>query len=325
MLGVQVLLVTSDPKTRRHMTRALASMGCQVHQAQLTRRSVEPHLQRNIEMFIVDGDGNRAELDWLVEKLYQFQTQAIVLIVSQESANQFILDLVEHKDLNNIIAKQGGISTGRELIDEHELIVTCNKLHRNDMFGMDKYLSTWGIVIRHRELTKSEEKEDALTELGGFLESIDCQGPITSSILTVADELLMNAIYNAPRDEKGNAKYAKRDRRESVQLGDHEHVDLRYACDGRYVGISVSDRFGSLDREVLVRYLRQSLTGDRAMIESKEGGAGVGLHMIAQSATQLIFNIQVGKQTEVIALFYVRSGGRSFRASGRSLNIFLSR
>ena len=45
--------------------------------------------------------------------------------------------------------------------------------------------------------------------------------------------------------------------------------------------------------------------------------------MVFSSITQLTFNIQANTATEVIAMFYVRRGARAFRASGRSLNIFL--
>jgi len=45
--------------------------------------------------------------------------------------------------------------------------------------------------------------------------------------------------------------------------------------------------------------------------------------MVFNSITQLCFNIDQGKRTEVIALFYVRGGARAFKLSGRSLNIFV--
>jgi hypothetical protein len=45
--------------------------------------------------------------------------------------------------------------------------------------------------------------------------------------------------------------------------------------------------------------------------------------MVFNSITQLTFNIQAGVSTEVIAMFYARSGARAFKASGRSLNIFV--
>jgi hypothetical protein len=137
----------------------------------------------------------------------------------------------------------------------------------------------------------------------------------------VADELLMNAMFNAPRDAEGNPKYAHRDR-SYLQLESSETVSMKYCCDGRHIALSVKDPFGSLDREVMLKYLGRCL-GKSVELEEREAGAGLGLYIVFSSITQLAFNIHVGKATEVIALFYIRAGPRAFNGSGKSLNIFL--
>ncbi len=134
----------------------------------------------------------------------------------------------------------------------------------------------------------------------------------------------MNAIFNAPRKPDGSAKYVDMNR-EQLSLEPQEHATLRFACDGRYVALSVTDPFGSLDRDVIVKYLQRCFSEGPAEMEEKEAGAGLGLFMVFNSITQLTFNIHIGHATEVVALFYIRSGARAFRASGRSLNIFALR
>jgi hypothetical protein len=161
-----------------------------------------------------------------------------------------------------------------------------------------------------------------ISELEDFLDEIDCYGAIKNAVLLVADELIMNAIFNAPRDESGQPKYTHR-HRDRLELEPHERVFFRFACDGRNVALSVSDQFGSLDREVIVKYLERCFSGGPAEMEEKRAGAGLGLYMVFNSITQLTFNIHSDVSTEVIALFYVRSGARAFKASGRSLNIFV--
>ena len=89
-----------------------------------------------------------------------------------------------------------------------------------------------------------------------------------------------------------------------VDIPEDAEVTFRFACDGRYVALSVTDNFGALDRDVIVRYLEHTFQGKRAHIEDKEGGAGIGLFMVLNSITQLTFNIERGRRTEVIALFH---------------------
>ena len=71
------------------------------------------------------------------------------------------------------------------------------------------------------------------------------------------------------------------------------------------------------------RYPNRGLMTEKKEVEYKTGGAGLGLYMVVHSISQLVFNIEPGKRTEVIAVFYIRSGLRALRSSGQSLNLFI--
>lgn len=318
----QVLIVSDSRNVIRFVTRSLASAGWSLEHCAWRRSEITYQLTLPYQMCIIDADGTVEEIRWLLGELYVNHRDTICLIISHDHQNPLLRELLTTQNLNNVIAKHGGVTTTSELIDETELIVTCQKLFRKDIFGLDKYLSTWGIKVNEHEIGGTEDKRAVIGDLEDFLDTIDCYGAIKNAVLLVADELVMNAIFNAPRDGDGNPKYSNR-HREQLELEPDERVTFRYACDGRNVALSVSDRFGSLDREVIVKYLQRCFSGGPAEMEEKRAGAGLGLYMVFNSITQLTFNIQAGVSTEVIALFYVRSGARAFKASGRSLNIFV--
>jgi CheY-like chemotaxis protein len=322
MENSEVLVVTSNRNMKRHITRALGSAGFPVRHCRPGRDAVVRALQSAPKMCIVDVDEQLQDIQWMLDLLYERHKDVITLLISQDHEMPFVRESLTTKNLNNLIAKHGGVSAASELIDESEVIVTCQKLCRHDIFGLDKYLTTWGIKIHERPITGTESKADIIAELADFLNRIDCYGAVKNSVLLVADELIMNAIFNAPRDASGKTKYAHRDRAEDLRLAPAEEATFRFACDGRNIALSVTDRFGSLDRDVIIHYLQRCFTGGPAEVEEKEGGAGLGLHMVFNSITQLTFNIDAGRATEVIAAFYVRSGSLAFKTSGRSLNIF---
>jgi hypothetical protein len=321
-MSQRVLVVGSNRSLIRHVTRALASAGYLVQSCPMKRNHIETELRDPPGMVVLDADEEPQEIRWLLGELRDSHPDVIPLLVAHEH-NSFILDLLAQEQLNNLIARHGGISAVSDIIDENELIVTCQKLMNSDIFGLEKYLPTWGIKMHTHEVNGTDDKQTAIVELEGFLDRIDCWGAIKSSVMLVADELMMNAIFNAPRDAAGHAKYADADRRSRVTLGANEGVQFQFACDGRNVALAVKDRFGSLDRQVIVKYLRRCFADGQAEMEQKKAGAGLGLYMVFNSITQLTFNIQHGVATEVIAAFYVRSGARAFKLSGRSLNIFL--
>lgn len=320
-----IAVVTSNRTLKRHVTRALGSAGYAVQQVAADRDAIERSVHQRYTMHIADIDLGYDLLLLLLEGLSQHAPELPVLVLSHSDSNTHLARLLDHASLNNLIVRRGGLSASRSLIDEHELIVTCTKLIERDIFGIEKYLPAWGIKLHRQTIDRSTEKYQALEALEHFLEDIDCHAAIIPEICNAADELLMNAIFNAPRDLSGEPKYVNVARSEAVCLQPEEQIDFSFACDGRHVALAVGDPFGSLQRSVILRYLRQSLLCGRADIEHKQHGAGLGLSMVFNSINQLVFNIHEGLRTEVIALFYVRNGAREFRASGRSLNIFVLR
>jgi hypothetical protein len=310
----------------RAVKRALASVGYEVTDCRSDRSLLESQLAKPTDMVILDADIDLEELGWAFEQL-RARPEVILLMVSSELGRRGV-DRILDRGLNNIVAKRGGITASMDLVDETEMIATVEKLLSRDIFGLDKYLPSRSIQVHSREIERSDQRDGALEQLKGFLAAIDCFQSIQPMILAVADELLMNAIFSAPRDQQGLAKYDSLGRHTAFALEPNELVGFEYACDGRNVLLSVSDRFGSLDRDTIVKYLGDGRAGGRSAIEYRkadheQGGAGLGLYMVAHSITQLVFNIHKGVRTEVIASFYIRDGLRGFRVSAQSLNLFM--
>jgi DNA-binding response OmpR family regulator len=314
----RVLLVTSNRQTRRTVRRSLVSAGFDVQDCPMARADIELALEQRPEMCIMDAANGGEDVQWLIDLLYREHQEVIPLLASQDHASRVVGESLTTRNLNNLIAKRGAVSATSGDIDETELVVTCQKLLQRDIFGFEKYLSTWGIQIRELEIRGTESKPSILREVETFLDRLSCFKPVKHAVMLVADELVMNAIFNAPRDSEGRPKYADLDRSTDVTLEPQERGLLRYACDGRNIALSVRDPFGSLDRDVLVHYLRHYFEGEPQIKE----GAGLGLYMVLNSITQLTFNIEAGVATEVIAMFYVHGGSMAFQSSGRSLNLF---
>jgi len=316
-----VLAVSDSRNITRLIARSLAPAGWKVESSTYGQPDLLGRLGQGFAMCILDADGPTDLVNTMLDKLYSTHASTTPLLLSQDTNSPFVRDLLKTQSLNNLIAKQGGISASRERIDETELIVTCQKLFARDIFGLEKYISTWGVQIHEHEVKSTTDKRGAIRSLRTYLENLDSFSSINNAVVWVADELLMNAMFNAPRDAEGNPKYVDTDRG-NLELLPEETVTLRYCCDGRYIALSVADRFGSLDRPVMLKYLNRCL-GAPVEIEEREAGAGLGLYIVFNSITQLAFNIQAGQSTEVVALFYIRAGPRAFNESGKSLNIFL--
>jgi DNA-binding response OmpR family regulator len=198
-----------------------------------------------------------------------------------------------------------------------ELTITAQKLIRGDLFGAEKYL-LWGTSLHATTLRRASQRSEIIGELAEQVRRRGQSARVASMAMLVTDELLSNAVHNAPVDEHGIFYRADLPRDREIELDARHEVVLRWGCDGRYLAIEVTDPFGSLARDTILRALAQSDVRDDG------GGAGMGIALTYRSCDHLVFNLAPGKRTEVIALIDVRYP-HSERVAASSYNVFVER
>lgn len=320
-MGKRVTLFTSSRKTENAVTRALVSVGYTVTIKTLTAFESEDLSRKKADMLLIDIE-NFSNTEKLIKHVSTSASSLPLSLLSKDLGDPKLVDLLVKEGINNLISNRGSFQASQSEIDERELITTCQKLLSQEIFGLEKYLRIPNALIHETRIASNFQYPSAQKEMDNLLARLNCARPVAQMISLVVDELITNAIYDAPRDEKGHPKYKGNDRTQELHLSEKEQVTLRYACDGQNFLLSVSDNFGSLERDIIMHYLEQSFVTEPE-INPPPQGAGLGLHMIFNSINRLVFNIEEGKKTEVIAGFYIGSGMRAFKDTGRTLNIFL--
>lgn len=195
------------------------------------------------------------------------------------------------------------------------LLATLSKLLNKEIFGLEKYL-TWGVEVQRRLVCNSQEREPLREGVMEYFKKMGVRSSILTRINTVLEEMLMNAIYDAPVDGQGKALFNHLSRREEVALDTHQQSQLCYGSDGVFLAVAVVDPFGAFSKDILIRYLNSVYTGQAGSLNTGKGGAGRGLHQIIENADLTIFNSRKGVRNEVICLFNVdgvkRSGQPTF-------------
>jgi len=185
-------------------------------------------------------------------------------------------------------------------IRTQEVTAMATRLLFGDIFGLEKVLP-WGAHIHTIEVGDYEEKSAAISKVSEFASSIGVRRKYRESIEQCCDEMLMNALYDAPVDASGKPLIAEPGKKRAALKGDDRAV-IEYGCDGQRFAVAVRDRFGRFERSVLVRYLDKCLhSADQ--IDKKVGGAGLGLYLMSHSATSLMFNVLPGVATECVCTF----------------------
>jgi hypothetical protein len=197
---------------------------------------------------------------------------------------------------------------------DRELGITSEKLVSGDVFGLEKYVAV-GARIGERVVTSDLEKRTAMLEVTAWAEAVGARRPVVHRLATVVDELLMNALHDAPRESKPTLTGAD---------GDHRAI-LRWASDDRTLAVSVGDGFGSIRQRDVIDHVRRARDerGRPNPTSVEDPGAGLGLYLVLANVASLIVNVHPGRRTEVVCLFDLgRRSTRAIASGVRSLHVF---
>ncbi len=255
-----------------------------------------------------------------VPQLMQIVGERGTLIVLGDSLeDEEVVSILRNTKLNHII-------TDSDAPDEVELVVTSAKLLSGDIFGLQKYLA-WGAKVHETSINTYEEKRVALLTVAQHAKQVGARRHVIGKIESVTDELLMNALYDAPAVREGTTPQQHAGTPADVTTSRAEEAALmRYACDGHYFAVSVQDNYGELHKEAILDHLSRARAEKGAPRfgnnPGSASGAGLGLYFILSSVTRFIANIDRGQRTEVICLFDLHQSGRQAGSCARSLHIF---
>ncbi len=323
-----ILLLTEERKDQRTLAKALGATGCRVHVVGSIQEA-ELCLGANEIDLLVSGYDPISGADFAARAAYDAFLRRVaslpahwtssgkinVLLLAEKRGKSELGTLFRFPFLTNLIAKS-------HPLDLDEVIITVGKIVHNDIFGIDKYLC-YGVQPVTHEVRSSRDKGALLQSLASYASGLGIHNRLITVAENVADELIMNAVYNAPIAADGSKKYASRSRSEELVLQPHEVAWFTYACDGRQLVIAMRDRFGSLTAETVRDYLGRCFAMGDDQIEVKPGGAGMGLYFIVEALNKIIINISPGHGTEVIGVIDISGSYRTYAEKYKSFHIFV--
>jgi len=309
-LSPHALCITDDPSLRRALRRSLQAAGSTVE-----FRSARGTGQYDPPPKILVVDQKAREELTVPELIETAGGDGDIICLGGSLEDSDLVQLLRNTPLDHLISDAGAG-------DDDELVVTSVKLLSGDIFGLEKYLA-WGSKVHELAVRSYEEKRVALLTVAEHANQVGARRQVVAKIESVTDELLMNAMYDAPavsRGEEPRVPTAGDVQPDTV----HENALLRYACDGSYFAVSVEDTYGGLQKEAILDHLLRARAerGRPRTGTETTGGAGLGLYFVLSSVTRFIANVEPGRRTEVVCLFDLRQSGREAEACTRSLHIF---
>jgi hypothetical protein len=299
----RVLAISPNLDQLRRIVANLERAGAEVDAVRsldAIQSEIIPH--RYVFMDVEEGD-TRA-VDRLVPMLRQKSHAAVV---TPKAALGELTDYLKDHRVNHVIV-------GEEL--DRGVFVTAQKLLTGDIFGIEKYLPE-GTPVHYVRLRDFEGRGKALDTVLAYAEEAKMRRQVRSAIGSVCEELLMNALYDAPVDENGNQIFAEVDPHDRTKSRSPRPVSIRYAATESQFAVAVRDRFGRLAKNTILAYIDKCLHSP-VQIDRKTYGAGLGLYLVANAAASYLVNVAYGIATEVVCTF-----DRGAKAPLRLVGVFV--
>lgn len=180
--------------------------------------------------------------------------------------------------------------------------------------GLERYFPE-GAFSQSIKLKKSDHRGPATEAMQSFLQKRRVKPRVAAAAAQAVDELLMNAIFNAPHDARGNPTRRSLARGTAFDLHRTEYVELEVmACDSHF-GIRVTDPFGRLERDTVMRVLSQDYRSEAYVPKLGQRGAGLGLRGILGFGLSLLFVCKPGARTDAMVFWPTATSHVEFKRS----------
>jgi hypothetical protein len=299
----KVLAISADLEQLRRIVASLERAGADVdavRSAEAVPGGTIPH--RYVFHAVDEGDVAAVE-----RALPCFDSKAHIAIVVPRARLAHLTAFLRDQRANHVIV-------GEEL--ERGVFVTAQKLLTGDIFGIEKYLPE-GTPVHYLRLRDFAGRSKAIDTILDFAAEHRLRRQVRQAVAQVCEELLMNALYDAPVDECGTPIFAEIHPHERTRSPSPKPVSIRYAATEERFAIAVRDRFGRLAKDTILSYINKCLES-RDQIDRKVHGAGLGIYLIANTAASYVVNVAPGIATEVVCTF-----DRGAKAPLRLVGVFV--
>ena len=290
MLARRIIAVSPDKAFSKQISVALKASGGAVD----THNGVDSLGKGDLQaaLLVIHLDGPLAGAG--PELLGRLTGDTRVIAILPRSNLAAVVDIMQASD------RVAGMLVAEDF-DTRMLSSMATRVLAGDIFGLEKMIM-WGTQIHSFLVGDYQEKSLCISQISEFAELMGVRRKYRESIEQCVDEMLMNALYDAPVDDQGKPIFSEIPTKTRISLRVEQKVVVQYACDGTQFAVAVRDAFGTLERSTVLRYLHKCLHNEQ-QIDRKAGGAGLGLYLMTNSSTAVYFNVLPGVATEALCIF----------------------
>lgn len=222
-----------------------------------------------------------------LEKVHQLRRRRAIGLCTDMDLKDYLGDMKRHGLF------QVAIKSGPQTIEEVTQFVYCLQNPMNG-FGLSRYFYHTSELYAYN-LRTIDERNQTVDRVINHFATTGYEIHELYNVRLILEEMLNNALFHAFRDAAGEEKYSIHT---FEALEEHEQVRVEYGSSSVVAGFTVTDNSGTLPLRRIIAKLERQFVDDSLFDEN-----GRGLYLSHMLSSALIFNLEEGKRTQVVALF----------------------
>ena len=178
------------------------------------------------------------------------------------------------------------------------------------------------LTLINVNFSEAREKHNILEKLNETLDGLKISTSLRADIVVVADELVTNAIFNAPFVDKDNSDPGAARENPNVAMENGKMGEFFCGADDERIVIGCRDPYGRLNVMKLLEKVRRCYETSVAenMNMTGKGGAGIGSYMIFNSSTSYFVVVDEDKITLVCSVLPLKGSSRARQEAPKNLH-----
>jgi hypothetical protein len=210
-----------------------------------------------------------------------------LVVVEAMELSAIVRLMGERPDINHVVAP--------DCVDQPVTAAVLWKLATGTV-GRPAHLLGRGFSGRRVALRDSDKRAPRIEAIAEYAAECGAASRATRLVSDVAEELITNALYDAPAERDG----LHADRTTHVRLDREEACVVVYGADKEKFYVRVRDPFGSLRRERVFEVLARCMDQRGVPFDTTRGGAGLGMMRIFDASAVIVVHVRAHTCTELL-------------------------
>ncbi len=215
------------------------------------------------------------------------------------------------------VATADGIGLSKRLFFDHPVAAVFTP---DDIPGVSKH------VLFKAKFSQASEKKGLLHSIDQILNEQIKSLSLRADIITIADEMITNAVYNAPFVDMENTSSGVSRESANVAMSGGKSGQMWVASDEERLLVLCEDDYGTLNPLKMFERIRKCYATSVAesMNMDSKGGAGIGSFMMFNASVSFFVGVEKGKKTIIGCILPRKGSGKSRAQMVKNLHFIFS-